>query len=151
MSVINPKKLNFDKMLYPKDKDFEACYSYERYMGRIKVEEAKQNIDEKELIDHESPVDNVFLVDKVPRKMQVAKENEEFFKKKRKEISTVLRDHLYESKRVKEIYAQFRVIFTNQMQKQVHQFINRPETSLDLMDEYSEQLNELRRFRAMAR
>ena len=61
MPVINPKKLNFDKMLYPKDKDFEASYSYERYMGRIKVEEAKQNIDEKELIDNESPVDNVFL------------------------------------------------------------------------------------------
>lgn len=37
-SVINPKPLNFDRLLY--NKEFEACYSYERYMGRIKVKEA---------------------------------------------------------------------------------------------------------------
>ena len=38
-STIKPKKLNFDNMLYNKD-TFEAPFSYERYMGRIKVKEA---------------------------------------------------------------------------------------------------------------
>ena len=74
--------------------------------------------------------------------MQVArmkdnKMKDKFFRKKRDEISTVLRDHLYEKERVKEIFAQFSVITTGWMQKQVIQFINRPENSLDMMDEYS--------------
>jgi len=37
------------------------------------------------------------------------------------------------------------------MQARVKSFINRTENSLDLMTEYSEFLNELRRYRAMAR
>ena len=57
-NIIQPKVLNFDRMLY--NKVFEASYSYERYMGRIKVKEAPSDVISKGLVDHESPVDIVF-------------------------------------------------------------------------------------------
>jgi len=103
-TIISPKTLSFDRLLYPKDKDFEASYSYERYMGRIKVKEAPLEVESKGLIDHESPVDNVFLNDNVPRKMRVASESEEFFRMQKREIMKVLRDHLHEVKRVREVF-----------------------------------------------
>ena len=57
-STINPKLLNFDRMLYTKE--FEASYSYERYMGRIKVKPAPQDVVSKGLIDNQSSGDIVF-------------------------------------------------------------------------------------------
>ena len=48
-SVINPKTLAFDRLLY--SKDFDAPYNYERYMGRIKVKEAPSDVLSKGLID----------------------------------------------------------------------------------------------------
>lgn len=148
-NIIVPKKLNFDRMLY--SKDFEASYSYERYMGRIKVKEAPSDVVSKGLIDQESPVDIVFQKDIVLRKMNVASTSEEFFKKHRRDILKVLRDHLHEVKRVRELYEQFKPIYKNEMQSRVKAFVNRPENSLDLMTEYSNFLNELRRYRALAR
>jgi len=136
-------------MLY--SKDFEASYSYERYMGRIKVKEAPSDVVSKGLIDQESPVDIVFQKDIVLRKMNVASTSEEFFKKHRRDILKVLRDHLHEVKRVRELYEQFKPIYKNEMQSRVKAFVNRPENSLDLMTEYSNFLNELRRYRALAR
>ena len=64
-------------MLY--NKDFEASYSYERYMGRIKVKEAPADVISKSLVDHESSVDIVFAKDSVMRKINVASMEEEFF------------------------------------------------------------------------
>lgn len=148
-NIINPKKLNFDRMLY--SKDFEASYSYERYMGRIKVKEAPSDVVSKGLIDQESPVDIVFQKDIVLRKMNVASTSEEFFKKHRRDILKVLRDHLHEVKRVRELYEQFKPIYKHEMQTRVRSFVNRPESSLDLMQDYSTFLNELRRYRALAR
>lgn len=43
MSTICPKMLNFDRMIYNKE-IFEASYSYERYMGRVKVKEAPADV-----------------------------------------------------------------------------------------------------------
>lgn len=57
-NIINPKRLNFDRMLY--NKDFEASYCYEQYMGRIKVKEAPSDVASKNLTDADSPVDTVF-------------------------------------------------------------------------------------------
>ena len=63
----------------------------------------------------------------------------------------ILREHLHEVKRVRELFDQFQPIYRRVMQTRVRNFINRPENSLDLMNEYSEFLNELRRYRALAR
>ena len=147
--MINPKPLNFDKMLY--SKDFEASYSYERYMGRIKVKEAPADVGRKQLVDQESPPDTVFQRDAVDRTMKVASTSEEFFKRHRRDILKVLREHLHEVKRVRELFDQFKPIYKSEMQSRVRLFINRPENSLDLMQEYSTFLNELRRYRALAR
>ena len=43
LNTIMPKMLNFDRMLYNRE-IFEASYSYERYMGRIKLKEMPNNI-----------------------------------------------------------------------------------------------------------
>jgi len=111
--LINPKTLDFDRMLF--NKEFEAPFSYERYMGRIKVKEAPTDVLSKGLIDQETTVDNVFQKDCVPRKIEVASMKEEFFKKHRRDILKVLRDHLHEVKRVKELYDQFKPIYKNEM------------------------------------
>ena len=77
-AIINPKILDFDRMLF--NKEFEAPYSYERYMGRIKVKEAPSDVLSKGLVDQDSTVDNVFKKDFVPRKMEVASmQKEQFF------------------------------------------------------------------------
>jgi len=83
--------------------------------------------------------------------MNVASTSEEFFKNHRRDILKVLRDHLHEVKRVKELFDQFKPIYKNEMQIKVKKFINRSENSLELMNEYSTFLNELRTFRAIAR
>ena len=85
------------------------------------------------------------------RRMNVASTSEEFFKNHRRDILKVLRDHLHEVKRVKELFDQFKPIYKNEMQIKVKKFINRSENSLELMNEYSTFLNELRTFRAIAR
>lgn len=77
-SVINPKTLDFDRLLY--NKEFDAPYNYERYMGRIKVKEAPSDVLSKDLIDKQSTVDNVFQKDNVSRKMEVASMKETCFK-----------------------------------------------------------------------
>ena len=147
-NIIQPKILNFDKMLY--NKEFEQSYFYERYMGRIKVKEAANDVISKGLVDHESPVDIVFQKDHVMRKMNVANVKEDFFRSKRDELMKVLREHLHEVKRVREIFDQFKPIYQRDMMMRVRAFINRPENSLELMDQYSDFLNELRRYRKMA-
>ena len=63
----------------------------------------------------------------------------------------VLRDHLHEVKRVRELFDQFKPIYKNDMQSRVREFKNRPESALDQMQDYSTFLNELRRYRALAR
>lgn len=83
--------------------------------------------------------------------MNVASTSEDFFKNHRRDILKVLRDHLHEVKRVKEIFDQFKPIYKNEMQIKVKKFINRSENSLELMNQYSTFLNELRTFRAIAR
>ena len=40
---------------------------------------------------------------------------EEFFKKHRRDMLKVLRDHLYEVKRVRELFDQFRPIYRSDM------------------------------------
>ena len=76
INTICPKLLNFDRMLYSKDV-FEASYSYERYVGRVKLKEAPADVTWKGLVDHESPVEIVFKKDKINRKMDVANTVEE--------------------------------------------------------------------------
>ena len=83
--------------------------------------------------------------------MNVASKDEGFFKEHKKEIMLVLREHLHEVKRVRELFDQFRPIYKSEMALRVRQFINRQENSLELMDQYSEFLNELRRYRSLAR
>ena len=80
--IINPKLLNFDSMLY--SKEFEASYSYERYMGRIKVKDAQSDVVSKGLVDHENPAEIVFQKDIVLRRMNVASKDEGFFKEHKK-------------------------------------------------------------------
>jgi len=57
-SVIHPKMLNYDRLLY--NKEFEASYFYEKYMGRIKVKEAPTEEISKNIVDGESQADIVF-------------------------------------------------------------------------------------------
>ena len=83
--------------------------------------------------------------------MNVADISEEFFDQHRWKILKVLRDHLQEVKRVREVFDQFQPIYRSEMQSRVKSFINRPECSLELMNEYSSFLNELRRYRSLAR
>ena len=83
--------------------------------------------------------------------MMVASKEEGFFKEHKREIILALREHLFEVKRVREVFEQFKPIYKSDMQLRVKSFINRPENSLDLMDQYSDFLNELRRYRSLAR
>ena len=93
----------------------------------------------------------MFQKDIVLRKMNVASTSEEFFKNHRYEILKVLRDHLHEVKRVREVFEQFKPIYKSDMRERMKKFITRPECSLDIMNDYSAFLNELRKYRALAR
>ena len=63
-------------MLYTKEV-FEASYSYERYMGRIKLKEAPSDVTVKSLADHQSPQESVIKRETVNRRLDVANTEEE--------------------------------------------------------------------------
>jgi hypothetical protein len=149
--LIMPKALSFDKLLYP-TKEFEGPYSYERYMGRIKVKEAPPDVVSKDLVDKEQPSDTVFAKDVVSRKMNLAHPQEDFFKKQKRDILKVLTGHLQEVKRAREVFDQFKPIWSGQMQARVDDFIGRAGPSpLERMKEFADFLHELRVNRAMVR
>ena len=161
-NTIMPKMVNFDRMLYNKE-FFEASFSYERYMGRIKLKELPNEILQKSIIDPDSPEEIVFLRDHVKRRLNVATTKddletrrdknapESFYKNQKRAVLGVLREHLHELQRVREVFDQFKPIYQREMLERVQTFIKRPENSLDLKDQYSEFLNELRRYRNLAR
>ena len=136
--------------MYP-TKEFEGPYSYERYMGRIKVKEAPSDVVSKDLVDKETKGDTVFTKDVVNRKMQLATPGEEFFKKQKREILKVLTNHLHEVKRAREVFDDFKEIWSDKMQKKVQEFISQDVPPLERMTQYADFLNTLRRYRGMAR
>lgn len=99
--------MDFDSLLYKGE--FKGPYTYERYMGRVKIKEAPSNVYSKELIDKKDQVfkqkgNQVFGRDQVLKLMEVAKSSEDFFKIQKRFILDVLRDHLHEVKRVHEVF-----------------------------------------------
>ena len=88
-------------------------------MGRIKVKEAPSDVVSKDLVDKEQQTDTVFSRDVVQRKMNLAHPQEDFFKKQKKDMLKVLAGHLQEVKRAREVFEQFRPIWSGQMQARV--------------------------------
>ena len=90
--------------------NFDNPFGYEKYMGRIKVEEAI-DLAEKRLLPFEhNEGETLFTKESVKRQFNVAHAKEGFFKTKRDKIMNILRDHLRETKRIHELYEQFKPI-----------------------------------------
>ena len=122
--------------------DFKGPYSYERYMGRIKIRLPPPNIKNRELIDRKKPSNakadaSLFAQKTVWRNISVANSQEDFFHYHKTKVLNVLRDHLDEVKRVKEVFVQFQSIISNELLKRVLAFLEQPGSALDKRPEYT--------------
>ena len=125
-------------------------FGYEKYMGRIKVEEAI-HLSEKRLIPFDTnEQESLFAMESVKRQFDVAHVSETFFKKKRDKIMTILRDHLRETKRIHELYEQFKPIIQGTMQEKVMAFVKSADNVLQQNVEYAAFLAELRNYKNLA-
>ena len=111
-NVISPAPLDFDKMFY--NNLFDSPFAYEKYMGRIKSKESNDT-EVKSLIPDGYQGESVFAQDFVKHNLEVAKMREDFFQMHKDIILGTLRDHLRETKRVYEIYDQFKPIIAGEM------------------------------------
>jgi hypothetical protein len=102
-SMISPPPIDFDKLFY-KEK-FNNPFAYEKFMGRIKIEESNIHF-EKRIVPLDADESEVlFSKTSVKKAMDIAHVREEkFFKERRDIILETLRDHLRETKRVYELY-----------------------------------------------
>ena len=121
-NIITPAPLDFDKMLY--NNVFESPFAYEKYMGRIKLKESN-DLQVKSLIPEGHQGESVFAQDFVRHYLDdVAKTSEVYFQTNKDIILGTLRDHLRETKRVYELYDQFKPIIAGDMQARVMDFVH---------------------------
>ena len=123
---------------------------YESYMERIKLQTSDESVKYKTLVDENDIHNTVFTQDKVYPELKVASTNDDFFRNHLKSVINVLRDHLTEVKRVKEIFEQFRPIIEGNMRRTVIEFISHEGSALERMRDYAKILNELRVMRGLA-
>ena len=77
--MITAPGLDFDKILYTSD--FDNPFSYEKYMGRIRIEEAIHHTGEKRIVPMDlEEGEKLFAMDSVKRAFDVAHVKEDFFK-----------------------------------------------------------------------
>jgi len=134
-SMVTVPSLDFDKILYTEE--FDNPFAYEKYMGRIKIEEALHQTNEKRIAPSDlEEGETLFAMESVKRAMEVAHVKEDFFKTKRDKIMNTLRDHLRETKRVHELYEQFKPIIQGEMQERVMNFVQSQSDPLGMATEY---------------
>lgn len=150
-SMISPTPIKFDEILYKPNKEFDNPFAYEKYMGRIRVEEVNHLFEKRIVPADADPSEVLFARTTVKKAMDIAHVKEDrFFREKRDLILNTLRDHLREVKRIYELYDQFQLIINGSMEERVMNFVASSDNVLGQMNEYASFIGEIRNYRNLA-
>lgn len=96
LSLIFPQMVDFDSVMYPSDA-FKSGQEYSRFLGRVKlVRSSAAEVTEKP-----------YRSQQVKRNQVVASLDEPVYQNQLTAVLQVFKDHLHETKKVKEIFTQF--------------------------------------------